>query len=67
MSQTVYHTCRKCGHEIEIEYDLGEHFAEFAEGEPCEECGNPVNLDYNDLEQQAMGKMADRADYFGDN
>lgn len=58
----VYHTCKKCGHEIEIEYDLGEHFAESSEDEKCEECGELIELDYNDLEEQAIGNAMDRAD-----
>lgn len=63
---TVYHECKKCGHEIEMDYDLGEHFAECSDGEPCPECGEPINLDYNDLEEQAMNNMINRADMMRD-
>lgn len=66
MESTVYHECKKCGHEIEIEYDLGEHFAGCGNDEKCPECGEPIDLDYNDLEEQAMSNLADRAEMFRD-
>jgi uncharacterized Zn finger protein len=66
MEQRVYHTCKKCGHEIEIDYELDEHFAETCEDEACPECGTVMVLDYDDLEQQAISALADRAELFED-
>lgn len=63
---TVYHECRNCGHEIEIEYDLGEHFTECGDDEKCEKCGHPIALDYDDLEEQAMNNAIDRAELMSD-
>lgn len=63
MEQKVYHTCVKCGHEIEIDYDLDGHFAEICENEACPECGTVMHLDYNDLEEQAISYLADKAEY----
>lgn len=63
---TVYHTCRKCGHEIEIDYDLGEHFAEIGSDEECDACGEKLDVDYEDLEGQASSAAADRVDYYSE-
>ena len=67
MEQKTYHTCVKCGHEIEIDYDLDGHFAETCEDEACPECGTVMVLDYDDLEEQAISALADKAElYSGD-
>ena len=66
MQSTVYHECKKCGHETEIDFDLGEHFAEIGNDEKCEECGELIEIDFNDLEEQALNNAIDRAEMMRD-